>query len=78
MPTIIVNNDGGDCFWYHDALDGSSADLLAFAMLLSLSEVEAYRIDLRLILPAACDVRAAVGELRDVQSDPLRVILRAD
>lgn len=78
VPTIIVNNDGGDCFWYHNALDGSSADLLAFAMLLGLSSVEAYRIDLRLILPAACDVRAAVDELDDIQSDPVRIVLRVD
>ena len=76
VPFIIVDH-GGDCFWFHEPMDVSSAERLAFGIMNGFS-AEAYRIDVKLILPAASDVRAVTDELRSVQSDPVRVKLRAE
>ncbi len=76
VPIVIIDN-GGDCFWFHEPMDVSSAERLAFGIMNGLSS-EAYRIDVKLILPSASDVRAVTAELHRVQSDPLRVKLRAE
>ena len=74
VPIVIVDN-GGHCFWFHEPMDASTAERLAFNIMNGQS-AEAYRIDVKLILPAASDVRASAAELHCVQSDPVRVKLR--
>ena len=76
IPMIIVDN-GGHCFWFHQPLDQSAADQMVFALMNS-TGVEAFRVDAKVVLPSATDVRAATDRLDLVQSDPVRVTLRAD
>ena len=76
VPMVIVDN-GCECFWYHDTMDRSSADRMTFAMRHSLG-AEAFRVDIKMIVPAASDIRAATAELDELACDPLRVILRID
>ena len=76
MSAIIVDN-GIDCFWYHEALDRSLADRLVFSKLNG-GTAEAFCVELRLVLPAADDVRAATAELDQLRSDSVRVKLRVE
>lgn len=74
VPLVIVDN-GKDCFWYHDAMDTAVAERMAFVLMHG-TDCEAYRVNVRLILPAASDVRTAASELASLHSDQHRVQLR--
>jgi len=75
--SVIMVDNGGDCFWFHGPMDRPSAKRMAFAIMNGMV-AEAYRVDIKLILPAACDVRAVTAKLDCLQSDPVRIILRVD
>ena len=76
VPFIIVDN-GNDCFWFHEPMDPSAAQRLAFSISQS-AHAEAFSIDVRLVLPAACDIRAATSELDCISSQPVRAILQVN
>lgn len=57
VPMLLADN-GTDCFWFPDALDGISAQRMTFAMLHGLA-TEVHQVDIRLIVPAASDIRAS-------------------
>ena len=76
VPFVIVDN-GIDCQWFQQAMDSSSADRMEFAMVQSMG-AEAFRVDIKVILPAASDVRSVTADLDHLVSEPVRVILRAD
>lgn len=76
VPLLFINN-GTDCFWYHDALDSSTADRLAFALTHG-QNVDTHRIDLQLILPSAHDVHTTTPDLHNLNAVPVRVTLCAE
>ncbi len=73
---VVIVDNGIDCFWYHRAMDPDTADRLAFAIMHG-SNAEAFRVDVKLILPAANDLRAELDALDRLVSDPIRARLRA-
>ena len=56
-------------------MDESTAKRTMFALMQSL-DVEAFRVDVQVVLPAANDVRATTVELDQLVSEPVRAILK--
>lgn len=75
VPVVIVDN-GNDCFWYPEPMDPAAADRLAFAIAHG-DIADVHCVNIPLILPSAHEVRAAVQDLGQLQSDLVRVQLRA-
>ena len=72
VPMLIIDN-GCECQWYTEVMDSSSADRTAFSMMQSMG-AEAFRIDIKLILPSASDVRSVTADLDQLVSHPVRAI----
>ncbi len=77
VPVVIVDYPGSDCLWYSEVMDVSAADRMVYAMMRSL-DAEAYRVDVKIVLPSASDVRSATADLDQLSSEPARVRLRID
>ncbi len=73
---VLIIDNGIDCIWYPGAMDLIAADRLAFAIMHS-GNVEAFRLDVKLILPSASDLRSEIDALDHLVSDPIRAKLRA-
>lgn len=76
VPFVLVEHPDSDCFWYPEVMDEAAAGRMAFGMMRSLS-VEAYRVGVKVILPAASDIRAVTADLDRLKSDPVRASLIA-
>ena len=75
--SAVILDNGIDCIWYPAAMDALTADRLTFAILHGSQKAEAFRVDFKLILPRACDLRSEFTSLDQLVSDPIRVNLRA-
>ncbi len=74
--SVVIVDNGVDCLWYPGAMDPITADGIAFAIMQG-SNAEAFRVDLKLILPSASELRAEFGDLDQVVCEPVRARLRA-
>ena len=76
VPLLLISR-GDDCYWFHETMDKSTAKRTLFTIMQSL-DVEAFRVNVKVILPAASDIRAVTAELGELTSKPVRVILKAN
>ncbi|MEM8911066.1 MAG: hypothetical protein AAGC97_04805 [Planctomycetota bacterium] len=76
VPLLLVGV-GDHCYWYEETMDSSTAERTLFAMMQSL-DVETFRVNVPLILPAACDILEVTSELDQLRSEPVRAILKAN
>ena len=74
--SVVIVDNGIDCLWYPGVMDPPTADRLAFTIMQG-SSVEAFRVDLKLILPSATELRAETSELDQLVGEPLRAKLHA-
>ena len=76
IASIVIIDNGTDWFWYPNIMDPLTADRFAFAITQG-TKIEAFRLDIPLILPSANDLQSEIETLDQLMSDPLRTILRA-
>lgn len=77
VPLVIVDYEDLDCLWYPDVMDKSTADRMAYSIMRSLN-AEAFRVDVKIVLPSATDIRAVTADLDRLSSEPVRVKLLAN
>ena len=75
MPLLLICR-GDECYWFNETMDESTAKRTMFALMQSL-DVETFRVNVQVVLPAANDVRATTVELDQLVSEPVRAILKS-
>ena len=75
VASVVIIDNGTDWFWYPGIMDPATADRFAFA--LSNGKVQAFRLDIPLILPSANVLQAETDSLESLTSNPIRTQLLA-
>lgn len=76
VPLLLVSV-GDHCYWYEETMDSSTADRTSFAMKQNF-DLDTFRVNVRVIVPAASDIRAVTAGLDGLTSEPVRAILKAN
>ena len=76
VASVVIIDNGTDWFWYPSIMDPLTADRFAFAITQG-TNIEAFRLDIPLILPSAVDLQSEIETVDQLTSDPIRTILRA-
>ena len=73
--SVVIIDNGTDCLWYPGATDPPTAERIAFTIRQS-SNVDAFSLAMKLILPSATELRSFTSELDQLSTDPLRALIR--
>ena len=74
--SVVIVDNGTDCLWYPSVMDPVTADRFAFSLTRNTS-TDAFKVDIKIILPSASELRSEVAELEQLLSDPVRANLFA-
>ena len=74
--SVVIVDNGTDWFWYPGVMDPLTADRFTFAITQG-TKVEAFRLDVRLILPSAMELQSEVASIDQLVSEPVLTILQA-
>ena len=75
--SVVIVDNGSDCLWYPGAMNPTTTDLFAFSLTRGTS-TDAFKVDIKIILPSVSELRSKVSALDQLLSDPLRAKLFAD